>query len=78
MKFDKHIDLDIIGIYLTLIFTAMQVCGVIEWEWWQLLLPIFICVAVGLIMIIVVATRMKNIKNIKRKFASDIVNKDQK
>lgn len=33
---------DIIALELTFLFAIMQWAGVIDWEWWQIAVPIFV------------------------------------
>ena len=43
-----------IPIFLTLVFVALQVCGVINWPWYFILAPILISVGIGIIFTILI------------------------
>ena len=33
--------------YLTMLFVALKLCGVIEWSWWWVISPVFILIGCG-------------------------------
>lgn len=43
-----------IPIFLTLVFVALQACGVINWPWYFILAPILISVGIGIIFTILI------------------------
>lgn len=40
--------------FLTLLFIALKLCGVIAWSWWWVLAPLWIPVALAVIICVIV------------------------
>jgi len=38
---------------LGLLFIALKLCGVISWSWWFVLMPIYLPIAIGLLLILI-------------------------
>jgi hypothetical protein len=54
MKKDNLITDIIVSVcdFLTLLFLALQCASIIDWSWWQLLLPTIACRGAGIIMLL--------------------------
>lgn len=54
---------------LTIVFVVLKLCGAIDWSWWLVLLPMFIAVALYiLISSVCVVLNLKAYRAIKRNF----------
>lgn len=68
-KQQVKIDLVSWSSFITVIFLILQVSGIINWSWWQLMMPIFIAAAVlAVIFVIVVFMYSKFKRDLKREF----------
>ena len=50
VKFDGWM----LAVSLTVIFTVFRVCGIVDWPWWILLMPMFVDLAVVVVLLVVV------------------------
>ena len=67
----KQIKIDLISwsSFVTVIFLVLQVSGIINWSWWQLMIPIFVAVAILAVLLITALVIYKQYSRILRELS---------
>lgn len=57
-KSNQSSGIDLGGVLL-IVFIVLKLCDVIDWSWWWVLSPLWICIAIGLLFwaIAIIATK---------------------